>query len=112
MSRNVNSLAPRLHAWAQLALDGVKPRNAVGAKALHIFRKVLFMRLSFLGLAAIGLMSLLFPGCQIEDTNGDGVISVEEVQASLQNFFCGDGEDSSTDTDDTGTGDTGTPQME
>lgn len=55
------------------------------------------MQVTALKLITIGFMSLLTSGCQIEDTNGDGIVSVEEIQASLRSFFCGESEESPTD---------------
>lgn len=65
------------------------------------------MQLAALKLITIGFMSLLTPGCQIEDTNGDGIVSVEEIQAGVQSFFCGESEESLTDE-----GNLNTPQID
>jgi len=49
------------------------------------------MRLPLRNLAAVALLSVVCPGCNIEDIDGDGSISVDEFVAGLQNGFCGNG---------------------
>jgi hypothetical protein len=48
------------------------------------------MRPSLRNFAAVALMLLVCPGCELEDADGDGAISVDELVASLQNWVCGD----------------------
>jgi len=54
------------------------------------------MRLPLRNLAAVALLLITCPGCNLEDTDGDGAISVDEFVASLQNGFCG-GDDTTDD---------------
>lgn len=54
------------------------------------------MRLPLRNLAVAALLLIACPGCNIEDTDGDGLISVDEFVAGLQNGFCG-GDDTTTD---------------
>lgn len=51
-------------------------------------------------LAAVLSLLLICPGCEIEDLNGDGFVSSDEIAAAFENWFCGDTEDTDAPADE------------
>lgn len=50
--------------------------------------------------AAVVAMLLICPGCEIEDLDGDGFVSSDEIAAAVENWFCGDSEETDAPADE------------